>query len=133
MNRTLWIVQGLLAVVFLLAGGSKLMSPSDVLATQYPPPPPFLRFIGVVEILGALGLVLPGLLRIRTGLTPLAAVGLVIVMTGAVMIWLIGGAVALALPPFMLGLLAAFVAYGRWALAPHRVSSHRRASLSATS
>jgi hypothetical protein len=73
----------------------------------------FIRFIGVVEVLGALGLILPGLLRIRPGLTPLAAAGLVVVMAGATALTLAGDGVAPSLFPLAMGLLAAFVAYGR--------------------
>src|SRR2546425_7917203 len=80
----------------------------------------FLRFIGVAEVLGAIGLIVPGLLRIRPGLTPLAAAGLVIIMIGATVLTLAGGDVAPALIPLVVGLLSAFVAYGRWRLAPHR-------------
>jgi hypothetical protein len=80
----------------------------------------FLRFIGVAEVLGALGLILPGLLHIRPGLTPLAAAGLLILMLGATIITLMGGDIAPALIPLVIGLLAAFVAYGRWRLVPHR-------------
>ena len=83
-----------------------------------------LRFIGVAEVLGAIGLILPGLLRIRPGLTPLAAAGLVIIMIGATVLTLAGGDVALALIPLVVGLLSGSVAYGRWRLAPHRGSSH---------
>jgi hypothetical protein len=83
----------------------------------------FLRFIGVAEVLGALGLILPGLLRIRPGLTPLAAAGLVIIMIGATVIGLVGGMVVVALMNVVVALLAAFVVYGRWRLAPHRGSS----------
>ena len=82
-----------------------------------PLPGLFLRFLGVVEVLGAIGLILPGLLRIRPGLTPLAAAGLVIIMIGATVITVLGGDVALALIPLIVGLLAGFVAYGRWRLA----------------
>jgi hypothetical protein len=77
----------------------------------------------VAEVLGAIGLILPGLLRIRPGLTPLAAAGLVIIMIGATVLTLAGGVVTLALIPLVVGLLSAFVAYGRWQLAPHRGSS----------
>ena len=83
----------------------------------------FLRFIGVAEVLGALGLVLPGLLRIRPGLIPLAAAGLVIIMIGATIVMWAGGMVAVALMNLVVTLLAAFVAYGRWRLAPYRDSS----------
>jgi DoxX-like family len=124
MTYALWIVQGLLAALFLFAGGMKLVVPLEKLAGQVPLPGPFLRFIGVAEVLGALGLILPGLLRIRPGLTPLAAAGLVIIMVGATVITLAGGAIAPALIPLVVGLFAAFVAYGRWRLAPQHGSSH---------
>ena len=125
MNLALWIVQGLLALIFLFTGGMKLALPLEELTAQLPLPGWFVRFIGLAEVLGALGLILPGLLRIRPGLTPLAAAGLVIIMMGATVLTpaLTGGDVALALIPLVLGLLAAFVAYGRWRLAPYRRSS----------
>jgi hypothetical protein len=66
----------------------------------------------VAEVLGAIGLILPGLLGIRPGLTPFAAAGLVIIMIGATVVTLAGGDVALALIPLVVGLLSAFVAYG---------------------
>jgi uncharacterized membrane protein YphA (DoxX/SURF4 family) len=112
----LWIVQGLLALVFLFAGGMKLVLPIEVMTKQMPLPGVFLRFIGVAEMLGAIGLILPGLLRIQPGLTPLAAAGLVIIMIGATVITLAGGQVALALIPLVVGLLSAFVASSRWRL-----------------
>ena len=118
MTYALWIVQGLLALVFLFAGGMKLVLPIEELTAQTPLPGAFVRFIGVAEVLGALGLILPGLLRIRPGLTPLAAAGLVIIMIGATVITLLTMDAALALIPLVVGFLAAFVAYGRWRLAP---------------
>ena len=78
----------------------------------------FLRFIGVCEVAGAIGLILPWLLRIRQILTPVAAAGLVIVMIGATVLTLMTGAVAMALIPLVTGILASFVAYGRGRLAP---------------
>jgi hypothetical protein len=118
MTKVLWVVQGLLALLFLFAGGMKLILPLEQMTGPVPIPGLLLRFIGVVEGLGALGLILPGLLRIRPDLTPLAAAGLVIVMIGATVITLAGGALVPALIPLAVGLLAAFVAYGRWRLAP---------------
>jgi hypothetical protein len=112
-NVTLWIVQGLLAALFLFAGVMKLVLPIEALAGPVSFPGGFLRFIGVAEVLGAVGLILPGLLRIRTGLTPLAASGLVVIMTGATVTTLIGGMGAASIVPFVVGLLAASVAYGR--------------------
>jgi DoxX-like family len=123
MNGALWIVQGLLAALLLFAGGAKLVLPLDQMAGPVALPGWFLRFLGVAEVLGALGLVLPGLLRIRPGLTPLAAAGLVIIMIGATVVTLVGGMVAVALMNVVVALLAAFVAYGRWRLAPYRDSS----------
>ena len=120
MNTALWIVQALLAAVFLFAGGMKLVLPLEQLAGPVALPGPFLRFIGACEVLGALGLILPGLLRIRPGLTPLAAAGLVIIMIGATVITLVVGEIVAALISAVVGLLAAFVAYGRWRVAPHR-------------
>jgi len=124
MIYALWIVQGLLALLFLFAGGMKLVLPLEKLTGPVPLPGLFIRFIGVAEVLGAIGLILPGLLRIRPGLMPLAAAGLVIIMVGATVITLVGGDVAAALISLVVGLLSAFVAYGRWRLAAHRGSSH---------
>ncbi len=120
MTYALWIVQGLLALIFLFAGGMKLVLPLEVLTKQMPLPGLFVRFIGLAEVLGAIGLILPGLLRIRPGLTPLAAAGLVIIMIGATVLTVAGGDVALALITLVVGLLSAFVAYGRWRLTPYR-------------
>lgn len=124
MTYALWIVQALLALLFLFAGGTKLVLPLDVLASMGSPnqvqlPGWFVRFIGVVEVLGALGLILPGLLRIKPWLTPLAAAGLVVVMIGATAVTLAADGIGPAVVPLVVGLLAAFVAYGRWRLAPH--------------
>ena len=124
MTYALWIVQGLLALLFLFAGGMKLVMPLEKLAGPVQLPGAFLRFIGVAEVLGAIGLILPGLLRIRPGLTPLAAAGLVIIMIGASALTLASGDVAMALIPLVVGLLSAFVAYGRWRPTPQRGSSH---------
>jgi len=124
MNMTLWIIQGLLAALFLFAGGTKLVLPLDVLVSMGPPdqiplPGWFVRFTGMAEVLGAFGLILPGLLRIRPELTSLAAAGLAIIMIGAVVVTVASGDIGPAVVPLVVGLLAAFVAYGRWRLAPH--------------
>jgi uncharacterized membrane protein YphA (DoxX/SURF4 family) len=115
MTYALWIVQVLLALIFLFTGGMKLILPIAAMTQQMPMPGWFLRFLGVAEVLGAIGLILPGLLRIRPGLTPLAAAGLVIIMIGATVVTLTTGDDArLALIPLTVGLLSAFVVYGRW-------------------
>jgi hypothetical protein len=112
-NVTLWVIQGLLAALFLLAGAMKLVMPIEAMAGPVALPGFLLRFIGVAETLGAIGLILPGLLRIHRELTPLAASGLVVIMIGATVITAMGGTFAPALVPLFVGLLAAAVAYGR--------------------
>lgn len=132
MTRALWIVQGLLALVFVFTGATKLALPMETLMAEMPVPLPgaFVRFLGAAELLGAVGLILPSLLRIRPGLTLLAAAGLVIIMIGATAYSVVGGEGAVALMPLVIGLLAAFVAYGRWRLAP-RGGASRAAALQA--
>ena len=113
-NTFLWILQGLLAALFLFAGGTKLVLPIAVM--QQGPialPGPLLRFIGVAEVCGALGLVLPWALNIRPTLTPLAASGLVVIMIGATTVTIMSGLGLVALLPFVVGCLSVFVAYGR--------------------
>ena len=118
MNIALWIVQALLALLFLFAGVMKFVMSIEEMTKQIPLPGWFLHFIGVCEVLGALGLILPWLTRIRPGLTPLAAAGLVIIMIGATVVTLMIGDIAMALIPLVVGILCAFVAYGRWRLTP---------------
>jgi len=115
MSVTLWTIQGALALLFLFAGGSKLILPTTVLLAQMALPLPiwFIRFIGVIEVVGALGLVLPQLTRIKPFLTPLAACGLALEMVGATILTVIAMGVAPALFPLIVGLLAMFVAYER--------------------
>jgi len=113
----LWIVQGLLAFVFLFAGGVKLVTPMEEVAKQVHLPALFLKFIGGAEVLGAIGLILPGLLRIQLGLTPLAASGLAIITVGATVVTLKTGGGATALFPLVVALLSTLVAYCRWRFA----------------
>lgn len=118
MNIVLWILQILLALMFLFAGGTKFYYTAEQMAAMSPPnslvlPGLFIKFIGLCEILGALGLLLPGLLRIRRGLTPLAAICLLIIMIGAVVVSILGPGAAAAIPALVIGLLCAFVVYGR--------------------
>jgi uncharacterized membrane protein YphA (DoxX/SURF4 family) len=108
----LWSLQVLLAALFLMAGSMKLITAGDVLAQQSPLPIGLLRFIGVAEVLGALGLILPGLFRVRRELTPLAAAGLVIIMVGATIISVSSGFIASGVP-FIVGVCCATVAYFR--------------------
>ena len=120
MSLALWIIQGLLALLFLGLGLMKLSIPLDDPAMTMGLPVLFFRIIGLVEVVGAAGLVLPGLTKIRTGLTPLAATGLAIVTIGATAFHLLNGdGLAMASFPLIVALLSSFVAYGRWQLAPH--------------
>lgn len=111
----LWTVQVLLALIFLFAGGMKLIVPVEVIIAQMPLKLSglFVHFIGVCEVAGALGLVLPGLTRIRRELTPLAAWALALEMLGATGYTLLGGGGASALLPLVVCLLCLVVAYGR--------------------
>jgi hypothetical protein len=110
----LWVVQGLLAALFLFAGGFKLATPvSELSRVAAPLSGGFLKFIGVCEVLGGLGLVLPGLFRIRPGLTPLAAAGLAVIMIGAVIVSAITHGAAAGIFPLVVGVLATIVASGR--------------------
>lgn len=113
MKYAMWVAQVLLALAFLFAGATKLVTPDETLTAWYPFPAWFIRFIGVCELLGAVGLILPGLLRVRHGLTPLAAAGLAVIMAGATVTTLAIGGGASAAMPLAFGLVAAFVAYGR--------------------
>jgi len=118
LTYALWIVQGLLALLFLFAGVMKLIMSVEEMTRDVQMPGAFLRFIAVAEILGAIGLILPALLRTKPGLTPLAAAGLAIIMIGATVVTMTYMGVAMALFPLVVGLLAVFVAYGRWRVAP---------------
>ena len=124
-NVVLWIIQVLLAALFLFAGGMKLIMPLAALEQQAHMSGVFLRFIGVCEFLGALGLIPPGLFRIRTGLTVLAASGLMIIMLGATVITTATASASMAVMPFMVGVFSALVAYGRRQV----VTGRRKASL----
>ena len=118
-NRLLWVLQALLALLFLFAGVMKFVMPVEQMNNGSPVQLSglFLHFVGVCEILGALGLVLPGLLKIKPGLTPLAAGCLAVLMLGAVVIPLLGGSVAPGIFPLVVGLLLVFVARERRAAA----------------
>ena len=118
MNILLWIIQILLALLFLFAGGSKLyLSAADLQAMGSPNqvllPAWFIKFIGVAEVLGALGLILPGLVGFKQFLTPLAALGLAIIMIGAVVVTIMGDGLVMAITPLIICLLCFFVAYKR--------------------
>jgi len=122
LHLTLWLVQLLLAMVFLLVGWTHAVAPIEVAVMRAPwvasLPVPLVRFIGVVELAGALGLLLPAGTRIVPKLTPLAATGLAIMMALAVPFHLLRGETGAIVFNLVLGSLAAFVAWGRTRRAP---------------
>lgn len=122
LSVSLWIAQIVLMLVFLMAGGMKLLMPADVLQAETPLPIDLVRFIGICEVAGALGMLLPGLLRIQPRLTTLAAAGLVILMLCATVLTpiLIAPDPVMTSVPVTVGLIAAFVLVGRSRLAPLR-------------
>ena len=118
MNVVLWVLQGLVGLVFLFSGGTKLVMSTEAMQKMSPPnsimlPGWFVKFIGVMEVLGGLGLILPGLTKIRHNLTPVAAICLLIIMIGAVVLTIMGPGVGAAIIPFVVGILCAVIAYGR--------------------
>jgi len=124
MNIAIWIAQGLLALVFAGAGISKLMQPYDKMAERMGYVKDFspgaIRGIGVVEVLGAIGVILPalvGALRVPW-LVPLAAFGLALNMAGAMATHLRRREVPMMVGNLVLLALAAFVAYGRLVAVP---------------
>jgi uncharacterized membrane protein YphA (DoxX/SURF4 family) len=115
MNIVLWILQILLGLLFVFAGSMKFIMSADEMAQSMPVALPiwFIHFIGVCEILGGIGLVVPWLTGIKRSLTPLAASLLIIIMAGATAI----SAMVLpatAIMPFVVGILLFFVARGRY-------------------
>lgn len=129
----LWVAQGLLAVAFTGAAAMKLAQPYDVLAEQQAWvklfSPEVVRLIGVVELLGVLGLILPSVTRILPVLAPVAAVGLALTMVGAGVTHLRIGEPPV--PNVILGGLAVFVAWGRFRkapIAPRGAAPHRVAA-----
>jgi len=120
LNRVLWSVQILLALLFLFSGVVKLMLPPDQLKGPVELSVPFLRFIGVCEVLGGFGLILPGLFKLYPMLTPLAALGLLVIMTGATVTSFVGGQVVPAVITIVIAALLIFAGYNRWKVSPHR-------------
>src|SRR5215212_2052263 len=125
MKYALWTVQVLLAALFLFGGLVKLTMPIEEMTAVVPLPGLFIQFIAVCEVLGAIGLIVPGLTRIQPILTPIAAAGLVLIMVGATVITAVTMDVPSAAMPFVTGLLATFVAYGRLRVAPQSATTRR--------
>jgi hypothetical protein len=120
-NVALWIVQGLLALVYLAAGGLKVVRPRELLVASgnfdwmKDSSDAAVQAVGLVEILGALGVILPALTGIAPTLTPVAAVGLVVVQIGALRVHLVRNERRPLPANVLLLLLAAFVVVGRFA------------------
>ena len=122
MSIALWVVQVLLAAAFLVSGATKLSQPKEKLVKNWAWveefSQPTLRIIGVLEVLGAIGIVLPALTGILPWLTPLAALGLVLTMIGAALTHLRRAEYANIAVNAVLLILAALVAYGRFFVLP---------------
>jgi uncharacterized membrane protein YphA (DoxX/SURF4 family) len=120
MNILLWILQSLLGLLFIFSGVMKFLMSVAEMNEQAPVHLPgiFIHFIGVCEILGGIGLILPSLLRIKPSLTPLAAAGLAIITAGATVITLMGPMKGMVVVPLVTCLLCIVVAWGRWRIAP---------------
>ena len=119
MNITLWIIASLLAAVFAAVGARKLTTPREQLIPTMALVADFsdsqVKAVAAVEVLGAVGLILPALLDIAPNLVPIAATGLALMMVGAVTVHLHSGdGVRHAIPAMVLGVLAVIVAIGRF-------------------
>ncbi|MFZ4655457.1 MAG: DoxX family protein [Caldilineaceae bacterium] len=118
MNLLLWVLQILLAALFIFHGGALLNPPAAmqaVFASMFAPlPAGFQQFIGIAELAGGLGLLLPWITKIARWLTGWAALGLAIIMLGAVVMHAQRGEFAQVIPTGVITLLLGFVAWGRW-------------------
>jgi uncharacterized membrane protein YphA (DoxX/SURF4 family) len=120
-NIVLWVLQVLLGIYFLAIGVNHFIIPPGLPASMswmYELSPGLHYFSGIAEILAGLGLILPGLTKIQTRLTPLAGAGLVLVMIGATVFHITRGEFSNIILNLVLAALAGFVAYGRWKLRP---------------
>jgi uncharacterized membrane protein YphA (DoxX/SURF4 family) len=119
MNKLLWTLQGLLAVIFLAHGILLVFPPADMVAMMNEQLGVAFRiFLGVAEILAAIGLIAPGVTRILPWLTPLAAAGLMIVMVSATVLHVVRGENSSAVITAVILVLATAVAYLRWKVKP---------------
>ena len=125
-NIALWVLQLLMAALFFWHGQFSVFPPADMVAMMNENIGEGLRmFIGVAEILAAIGLILPGLTRILPWLTAVAAAGLMIIMSSASVFHLVRGETASAISAFVIFLLVSVIAYTRWKVAP--IAARRRA------
>src|SRR6185503_15621679 len=118
MNIMLWVLQVLLALAFLAHGLLFLFPPAEMLELMKFIPTAFRIFLGVAEVLAAVGLTMPGITRIQTWLIPCAAAGVMIVMISATIFHIARGEISSAITTAVLLLVATFVAYMRWKVMP---------------
>ena len=132
LNVVLWMLQLLLAAAFLAHGWLMLAPPADMVALMNEQIGPNLRiFIGVAEVLAAVGLIAPGVTGILPWLTPLAAAGLMLVTGCAFVLHVYRGEMSSALTVAILFILASLVAYLRWRIRPMAARPWRRRALPA--
>src|SRR6267143_2448387 len=119
MTVTLWVLQVLLAVAFLAHGWIFLFPPVGMVELMNASIPPAFRiFLGIAEVLAAVGLTLPGITRVLPWIIPCAAAGLMVVMIGATILHTARGEVSSAITTALLLAVATFVAYMRWKVRP---------------
>ena len=119
MNILLWVLQLLLALAFFAHGGLFLSPPAAMVEQMNASLPRWFQlFLGVAEVVAAVGLTLPGFTRIQPWLVPCAAAGIMIVMVSATIFHLMRGEVSSAVVTVILLAMATFVAYMRWRVAP---------------
>ncbi|MCS3735302.1 DoxX family protein [Mucilaginibacter dorajii] len=121
LNIILWVTQVLLAATLIWAAAMKLFQPIEKLSAMWPwagqVPVALVKFTGIIDLLGALGLLLPALLRIRPKLTPIAAVAIIVLMVSASIFHIARGEASVIGVNIIFALMAAFIAWGRWSKA----------------
>ncbi len=121
-NIFLWIVQIILALGLVYGGIMKIFQPIEKLSAMWPwvgqIPIAFVKFTGIIDLLGAIGLILPSLLRIKPNLTPLAAIGTMLLMICAIVFHIVRGEASVIGINIFFAISAAFVAWGRFKKAP---------------
>ena len=121
MNILLWVLQALLALAFLAHGWLFLSPPPDIAVQMNASLPRWFQvFLGIAEVLAAIGLILPGVTGIKPGLVPLAAAGIMVVLSSATVYHLVRGEISSAAITLVMFLLATAVAYMRWRVLPIR-------------
>lgn len=124
MGTALWVVQGILAIAFVVSGGMKALKSHEALKADphmgwsHDFSAGFIQFIGLAEVAGGLGMVVPGLTGIATVLTPIAGACLAFIMLGAAAVHVRRSETGMVFPTLMLAAMAGFVAYGRFVALP---------------